>query len=57
MFYGIESDSAIINDATSITATFDNGVPVTGTSAPPSIRFVETSSNGRRLVSLSEAAT
>lgn len=54
VYQGVESDSAVINDSTSITASFDQGIPVGGAAASPSIRFVP-ASNGRRLVSLSDA--
>ena len=40
---GVESDVTVINDATSITATFTNGVPVSTIAATPSLRFVPTS--------------
>lgn len=53
---GVESSSSVINSATSITATFANGVPVASTAISPSLRFVPTASGGRRrLVSITDA--
>jgi len=54
VFMDVESSSAVINDGTSITVTFDNGIPISEEASSPSIRFVP-ESNGRRLVSLDEA--
>ena len=55
---GVESTSAVITDATSITATFDNGIPVSSTSAVPSLRFVPTVvaslRNRRQLLALTD---
>lgn len=47
VFQGVESTSAVITDATTITATFANGVPLADTAAAASLRFVPT--GGRRL--------
>ena len=55
IFKGVESSSSVITDATSILATFENGVPLSAIAAAPSVRFVPTIS-GRRLASLSEAS-
>lgn len=53
---GVESSYCTINDSTSITAVFDNGIPVINSEATPSIRFVPTtSSERRRLVALTDA--
>lgn len=53
---GVESDSAVINSDTSITATFTAGVPVSSLAFTPSLRFVPDSSGGRRrLVALTDA--
>ena len=54
VFKGVQSSSAVINDATSITVTFDNGVPVSEEAASPSVRFVPADGR-RRLVSLEDA--
>ena len=54
VFKGVESSSAVIESDTVITATFDNGVPVSDSEAAPSVRFVPSSSR-RRLMSLSDA--
>lgn len=54
LFKGVESDSAVINSDVSITATFNNGIPVSETAESPSVRFVPSDSR-RRLVSLSDA--
>lgn len=55
---GVESSSATINDDTSITATFDHGIPVSSTTAVPSLRFLPTSttsSRRRRLIALTDS--
>lgn len=54
LFKGIESSSAVISDATSITVTFDNGIPVSEEASAPSVHFVP-SDGRRRLVSLDSA--
>ena len=56
VFKGVESDSAVINSDTSVTATFDNGIPVSETADSPSVRFVPAETGGRReLISLKDA--
>lgn len=45
---GVESSSASIDSATAITATFANGVPVSGSAIAPTVRFTSTS---RRMLS------
>lgn len=56
LFKGVESDSATINSDTSITATFNNGIPVSESADSPSIRFVPAETGDRRqLISLSDA--
>ncbi len=56
VFMGVESSSAVINDDSSIVATFSNGIPLTAAgSEAPSIRFVP-SSERRRLISLVDAS-
>lgn len=56
LFKGVESDSAVINSDVSITATFNNGIPVSVTADAPSVRFVPVDTSGRRqLVSLKDA--
>lgn len=56
LFKGVESDSAVINSDTSITATFNNGIPVSESAESPSIRFVPAEDGGRRqLISLRDA--
>ena len=53
---GVESSSATINDATSITATFDHGIPILSTEAAPSLRFVPSDARiRRRLVALTDS--
>lgn len=54
VYKGVESSSAVIDSDTSVTATFDNGVPVSAVEAAPSVRFVPSSSR-RRLMSLADA--
>ena len=54
VFRGVESTSAVIDSDSSISATYDNGVPIADTAASPSVRFVPTS-NRRRLVALADA--
>ena len=54
IFMGVESSSAVINDDTSLVATFDNGIPLTAQSAAPSVRFIP-SDGRRRLISLVDA--
>ena len=48
---GVESSSAVINSDSSVVATFDKGIPLTSSSAAPSIRFYQ-SDERRRLISL-----
>lgn len=52
VYKGIESDSAVINSDTSITATFTSGVPVTSAPAAISVSFIPTSR--RRMLSLAD---
>lgn len=52
---GVTSTSCVINSATSITATFANGVPVTATGATPSVRFVPTTGGRRRLTTVTDS--
>ena len=53
---GVESSSATINDDTSITATFDHGIPISSTEAAPSLRFVPSDERiRRRLVALTDS--
>ena len=52
---GVESDSAVINSDTSITATFSSGVPASSTEIAPSLRLVPTTGGRRRLVALTDA--
>jgi len=52
VYKGIESDSAVINSATSITATFTSGVPVTSSAAAISVSFIPTSR--RRMLALAD---
>ena len=54
VFKDIESSSAVIDSDTSVTAMFDNGVPISDTAASPSVRFVPSSSR-RRLMALADA--
>ena len=54
VFKGVESSSAVIDSDTSVTATFDNGVPISDSVDSPSVRFVPTSSR-RRLMALADA--
>ena len=54
LFKGIESSSSVISDATSMTVTFDNGIPVSEEASAPSVRFVPDDGR-RRLVSLDTA--
>lgn len=51
----VESDSAVINSDTSITATFTAGVPVSSVAFTPSLRFVPSTGGRRRLVALTDA--
>jgi len=55
LFKGIESSSAVIDSDTSITATFSNGIPISGTASAPSVHFVPTSSSRRMLMTLVDA--
>ena len=43
LFQGMESDSAVIDDATQLTATFEHGIPAAENAAAPSVRFVASS--------------
>lgn len=54
VYKNVESSSAVIESDTAITATFDNGVPISDSESAPSVRFVP-SSRRRRLMSLSDA--
>ena len=54
VYKGVESTSSVIDSETSITATFDNGVPISDSAAAPSVRFVP-QSRRRRLMSLADA--
>ena len=56
VFKGVESTSAVIDSATSITVTFANGVPLSADADSPSVRFVPTTSGRRRLIGLIDAA-
>lgn len=40
LYKGVESSSTVINSDSSITATFNNGIPVSDAGAAPSVRFV-----------------
>lgn len=55
VFKGVESDSAVITDATSITATFTAGVPVTSAASTISVSFVPKPAGGRRMLSLADS--
>lgn len=48
IFKGVESSSATVNSATSITATFTNGVPLSKEAAAPVVKFTPSS---RRMLS------
>ena len=52
IYKGVESNSATIDSATGITATFTQGVPVSSTAVTPIIRFTPTS---RRMLSTTTA--
>lgn len=55
IYKGIESDSATIDSATTITATFTSGVPVSSAASSISVSFVP-KAGGRRL-SLADASS
>ena len=50
---GVQSTSAVINDATSVTATFASGIPAFGGSVTPSLRFAPVSGGRRMLLDVS----
>jgi hypothetical protein len=54
---GVESSSTTINDDTSITATFEDGIPVSSSAVTPTLHFVPqtTSDRRRRLISLADS--
>ena len=52
---GVESTYCTINDSTSITAIFENGIPVVSAPAAPSLRFVPTTTERRRLIALTSS--
>ena len=51
---GVQSSSSVTTDASTISVTFDNGVPVTSVATSPSLRFVPTAGGGRRLVAVTD---
>ena len=53
---GVESSSCTIMAATAMSATFDNGIPISSADVTPSIHFVPTTSSTtrRRLVALTD---
>ena len=55
LYMGAESTSATIDDETTVTATFDNGIPLASAVSAPSLRFIPASTDRRRLVALADA--